>query len=335
MRVFLTGGTGLVGSHVAAMLRREGHEITALVRRDSDVSFLRQLGVRLCVGDLTLAASLTEALRPCESLVHSAALIVAGSSWEVYQRVNVGGTESLFEAAVGAGVKRAVHISTVAVYGGAEVAGRAPVDEEAPLDLPLASGEFYARSKRLADAVASRFQAEREIEVVIVRPALVYGERDRIALPRLARFLRSPVIPLVGGGARALPIVYAGNVAGGIVRAMRSPAAAGRTYNLATDFTISQKDFLRLLAERLGVKPIFVPIPYDAAHGLAWTIERITGALTDRPPFLNRRNVSFMGAGNPFDSRRIRAELGWEPEVDHAEGVRRSVDWYLQGKRAR
>lgn len=328
MKVFLTGGSGLLGSHVAERLMREGHGVRALVRASSDVAFLRSLGVELYTGDITHRDSLRAGLQGCDGLVHAAALVVSGRGWRDYERANVQGTEAVMSAAADAGVRRAVHVSSVAVYGGAEVSRRKHVDEDSPTDGPLPSGEFYGRSKRMAEAVALRFYREGKLEVAAVRPDVIYGERDRVVIPRLARFLNSPVMFLVGSGRAELPLVYAANVAQGIGRALTAGRAPGRVYNLANDFPITQREFFTLIADGLGRRPAFVPIPYSAASLFAALLELTAFVAGNRPPRVSRRHVSFMARGNPFVSARAREELSWAPEVAHAEGVRRTMEWY-------
>lgn len=329
MRILITGATGLLGSHVAERLRTAGADVVALVRNRSDTRHLESIGVELRRGDLTRPESLRSAVRGCTGLVHSAAIIVAGVPWDEYRRVNARATADLLRAAAAAGVARAVHISSVAVYGGAEVAHRAPVDEDDPLDIEQAEGEFYARSKRQADAIAREFQRRGDLEVAVLRPALLYGERDRVVIPRLMKLFKLPVVPLVGRGEAELPLAYAGNAADAVRLALEHSRAAGGTFNLASDFPITQRRLFSLLAWELGRRRLFAPIPRALLAGLARTLEATTGLFTDRPPFLNRRNVSFMGAGNPFDSSRARDLLGWEPRVPHEEAVARSVRWFL------
>lgn len=330
MRVFLTGGTGLLGSHVAEHLVSAGHAVRALVRPGSDARFLRELGAELRAGDVTDKGSLAGAMRECDGLVHAAAVVASGATWESYRRVNVDGTDNVLSAAAEQGVRRAVHVSSVAVYGGAEVVERAPVDEDDDLDAALAPGEHYARSKRAAEEVAWRLHRAGAIEVTALRPSVVYGERDRVVVPLLARYLRSPLVFLVGDGRRNLALVYAGNVAGGIVRALTSHNVAGRVYNLADDFPVTQREFFSALGQRLGLRPILVPFPYELASGAAWSLEQLARLAGSRRPPVSRRHIAFMGKGNPFVSRRARDELGWAPQIDHREGVRRAARWYLE-----
>jgi NADH dehydrogenase len=196
-------------------------------------------------------------------------------------------------------------------------------------DTPLPPGEFYARSKREAEARACRFDRYGLIRVAVVRPAVVYGERDRAFIPRLVSFLDRPVAVTVGLGRGSMPVVYAGNVAGGIVQALTVEDAAGRAYNLANDFPIGQRELFELVARELGRRPILFPVPYALVYGAAWLDEAIRRARGDAAPALSRRRVAFLGGGNPFVSVRAREELGWAPKVDHAEGVRRAIAWHL------
>ena len=327
MRVFLTGATGLVGSHVAERLVRDGHEVKALVRPGAELEFLRSLGAELVSGDITDRDALVEAMSGCDGVVHSAALIVGDVPWEDYRRVNVDGTQHVLEAAAQGGARRAVHVSTVAVYGGSEISRQKRVDEDHPTDGPLPPGEFYGRSKRGAEEVALSFQAEGRLEVTIVRPDVVYGERDRVLIPRLARYLRSPLAFTVGLGHKELPLVYAGNIADAITRALTSPRAPGRVYNLANDFPISQRKFFSLIAARLPGPKLLLPLPYLLAYGAAAAIE-LAARMRSARPATSRRHVAFMGRGNPFVSDRAREELGWEPAVEHVEGVRRAMAWF-------
>ena len=153
MRVFLTGGTGLLGSHLAEHLLQEGHHVRALVRPSSDASFLAGVGAELVEGDVTDPVDrLSAAIQGCTHVVHGAALVYSGGEWEAIAAVNVGGTERVLTAAAQSRVEKAVHISSVAVYGNDEE----KPDEGEPLRHDLADGDYYARSKREAEIKARR-----------------------------------------------------------------------------------------------------------------------------------------------------------------------------------
>lgn len=326
MRVFLTGGTGLLGSHIAERLAGGGHELVALVRPTSDRRFLAGLGARFAEGELLSPEGYRPALRGCDAVVHAAAYVVERAGWEGYRRVNVEGTRAVLEAAASAGVPRALHVSTVAVYGG--VGGvDGPIGEDTPTDRPLPEEDIYARSKRMAEAEAWTLHRAGALDVRVVRPSLNYGERDRIVVPRMARYLRSPVVLLVGRGTNALPLIYAGNMAEGAVLALTRPEASGRAYNLTADFPVTQREFFSGLAAALGFRPRFVPVPYGLARGLGWLVETMPAPASARAG-LNRRRVAFIGRPNPFVADRARRELGWSPSVRPPEAIRRAADWY-------
>ena len=178
MTVLVTGGSGLVGSHVIEALRARGESVRALVRPASR-AVIEQLGAEAVPGDVQDAAVWRAAAHGVRGLVHAAALLQQRASWQEYEAVNVGGTRL---AALAARTARArlVHISSVAVYGG--LANYRPESERRTEDSPfqpIPEHDFYARSKRLAEA-AVREAAEDGLNAVALRPNVIYGERDRL-----------------------------------------------------------------------------------------------------------------------------------------------------------
>jgi nucleoside-diphosphate-sugar epimerase len=326
VRVFLTGGTGGIGSHIAERLRADGHEIVALVRPASDRRFLERLGARLVEGDVCAPERYRGALRGCDAVVHAAAYVVQRARWEEYRRVNVEGTRYVLEAAAAAGVSRALLVSSVSVYGGlTSPDGR--VTEETPTDAPLPDDEVYARSKRMAEEVAWSLHRAGAIDLRVVRPSVNYGDRDRILVPRLARYLSLPVTFLVGRGDNTLPVIYLGNTADGAVLALTRPEASGRAYNLADDFPVTQRAFFEGLARAIGRRPRFLRLPAAAAYALGALFERLPFGLAEQVG-LNRRRIAFLVRPNPFVAERARRELGWAPRVPPEEAIRRAGAWY-------
>ena len=325
MRVFVTGGTGLVGSHVAEQLRASGHAVRALVRERSDVGHLASIEAELVRGDMsTPIAALSDVMRGCDALVHAAALVGARTTREHYVAQNVEGTRAILSAAAAAGIPRAVHVSSVAVYGTIDgIIGEARWQEQ-----EIAARAFYAWSKRAAEIEAWRHHADGRLRITTVRPALIYGERDRHVSARLDRLSRLRVLPLVDGGRHVAPLVYAGNVARGIVAALDRPATVGRAYNLAQDNRIALRVFLRIWSAAAGRSaPSIVPVP----GGLLESASRTVDYLSARVPGVDlpglTRPARLLRADNPYDSSRARIELGWNDVTPVETAIERTVAW--------
>jgi nucleoside-diphosphate-sugar epimerase len=320
MRVFLTGGTGLLGSHLARELRAHGHEVVALHRRSADTLFLEETECELVEGDIRDDAEvLSSLMKGCSHLVHGAALVYAGGQWPRVRPVNVDGTRNVLTAARLAGLQHAVHLSSVAVYGDAPP----HVDEDTPTDSDLPPGDLYARSKREAEEVARGIEKKRGFPVTVLRPAAVYGERDRLMAPALARMLRLPLVPLLGPAHNTLPVVYAGNVSVAIRLALE--AARGRTtWDVGLDHPLTQRELMQGLATGLDLSPRFVTIPAPVVRGAGAVLAGL-GVGTPGAKHLPISRLTHLAlAENPFRSDRIRAELGWNPPHSHEEALDRT-----------
>lgn len=322
--LFLTGGTGLVGSHVAALFRKEGWSVRALVRPASDTRHLERLGCQLVLGDVRRHDTLSGAAQGCRAAVHAAALVAARASWERYRSVNVEGTRNVVAECLRAGCGRLVHVSSVAVYGHPGRRRDLPLDEGSALDTPLRGGDHYERSKRMAEDVVRRACGD-ALEWAILRPAVVMGERDRHFTPRILGLAGSAVLPIPGDGDHPLPVVYAGNVAEACRLAAVRDAAAGRVYNVADDGHLSLR---RLLDEAREGRLLALPVPSRAMDAIGRLVDGLAELVPgDGAGTVNGRRLWFATHPNPFRSRRAREELGWSPRVSPPEGWRRSLAW--------
>ncbi len=323
MRVFLTGGSGLVGSHVAERLRVGGHTVVALQRPTSDTDFLESLGCEIARGDLLAdQPSLTSMMEGCQAVVHSGAVVYGEGSWEEVRAVNVGGTARVLGAAGEAGVTSAVHLSSVAVYGDPP----GPIDEQTPTDCALRSGDRYGRSKREAEVEALSAAREGGFRLTILRPPALYGERDRLFLPKLVRLVRSWIVPVFGSGRTTMAVAYAGNVAAAIEQALTDHRSEG-VFNLTTDFPLTQLDLLEGIAEAVGAVPRFVHLPASLVRAGARVGDRVGVRIPNARDLSLARVVRLSLEDNPYRSDRIREVMGWSPPYTHKEGMARTGAW--------
>ena len=325
MKIFVTGGTGLVGRHVLRALRARGDSVRALARSDAAAADLRAQGAEPVPGDLADAAGLGAAVAGSDAVVHAAATILSGGQWPAWHAANVAGTEAVARAATRAGA-RLVYLSSVAVYGRRTTydGGPGSVDEEFGLDRPLYPNDFYARSKREAEQALWRIAAETGLRAAALRPCVIYGEGDRNFSPRVARLLARGLIPLIGPGDNALSVVYAGNVAAAVIAALDHGEVTG-PFNVANDGAVTQRQFAERLAAGLGVRARWIPIPHTLAWSGALAWDATIGALAGWTGVLSARSsVQFLASRNPYTSARAERVLGWCPVVAPLEAVERT-----------
>ena len=319
MRVFVTGGTGLVGEPIVRRLVSRGDTVHALVRSAAGAGRVRALGAAPVLGTVE-DAKVWDALGEADGIIHSAALVAARTQWQNFFQVNVEGTRLAAVAARRLGV-RLVHVSSVSVYG-RQAADEPPgTRNEAAPSGPLEEHDYYARSKRMAEAMV-RAEVALGLEATILRPCVVYGEGDRLFLPRLAGVARHGWLPRIGSGTAPMAVVHAESVADAAIRALDTPAARNRIYQVTNDGILTNRDFVDALAEGLGRSIRVIPLPEPAAFGFAVAIQAVLrlvgpglypGTLTGA--------VRFWRGGNPYTSERARTELGWTPEVPHRERI--------------
>ncbi|MBM3907299.1 MAG: NAD-dependent epimerase/dehydratase family protein [Gemmatimonadetes bacterium] len=314
----ITGATGLVGSHLATQLLREGWTVRALVRDRARAGWLSAQGVTLHDGDTLDADAFRRAAEGAQFVFHCAAAITPRGGWEAFRAPNIDGTRNAIEAASDVGA-RLLHLSSVAVYG---PDGRyafmhdGGLQELQPLR-PIPEAAWYARSKRESEQLVMRAHEEGRIWATAVRPCVIYGPRDRQFIPRVAAVLGLPLVPRIGAGRAVLSIVHARSVAEVAVRAVTREIAGGRAYNVTNDPPITVNEFYEAAQEGLGRRARWVPIP-------GGVLQRVMGALgaamrtlgVPGSSLLNARSLDFLLADNPFSSERARRELGWVSTVD-------------------
>lgn len=323
MRVFITGATGLIGTHLTGELIEAGHEVVGLCRGGSDTTYLDRVGCEIVRGDIRSDAdTLAPFMEGCDRLVHAAAQVYSGGSWPKVRETNVDGTRHVLTAARLAGVAQVVHVSTVAVYGG--VPG--PKDERVPIDTPIPPGDLYARSKREAEEVVRGIEARRGLPVTVIRPAAVYGERDRLMAPALAGLLRLPFVALLGEGDNTLPVVYAGNVASALRLAVEQ-CEGGETFNVAMDHPLTQRQLFEGLAEGLDKNPRFFSVPEPLVRSVGGFLAHFGVSAPGAKHLPLERVIDLALGENPFPSHRIREALGWTPKHEHGDALRRTGEW--------
>jgi nucleoside-diphosphate-sugar epimerase len=322
----ITGATGFIGGRLAERLLAEGFPVRCLARESSDTSRLDQLDVDLVIGELTSADSLARAVQGCRYVLHCGALVSDWATSEEIAAINVGGTRNLLEACVGAGVRRFVHFSSTDVYGYPNAVG---IDESYST---ARFSNWYAQTKREAEAEVRRVAATGALETVILRPATVYGPGSKDVIGEIARAIEARHMLLIAGGRPVAGLCFIDNLTDATVLALDERAAIGQAFNVSDGLEITWRQLCDDLAEGLGCSKVRWSLPYGLAASIGFVLEhgyrllrRSTGLSSQ--PLLSRQAVQVLGKNQDFSSRKLRETLGWEPRVDYHSGLRATVTW--------
>jgi nucleoside-diphosphate-sugar epimerase len=287
---------------------------------------LEPLDVELASGDLTSAGSLTSATKGCRFVFHCGALVSDWATIEEIKQVNVVGTRNVLQASVAASVERFVHFSTTDVYG---YPGGPGVDES---HASARFGNWYSATKLAAEAEVRGVEKAHSLEVVILRPATVYGPHSEGVVGEMARAIRAGHMLLIDGGRAVAGLSYVDNVVDAAILALRSDAARGQAFNVTDGLDITWRRFLGDVADGLGYPPPRWSLPYGVAYGIAFALEHGYRLLrrTTRlkiAPLLSRQAVHVLGRNQDFSNRRAREVLGWEPRFSYGAGLDATLAW--------
>lgn len=307
MRVLVTGADGFVGRALLPALTKAGHAARAAVR----VPRADSAPDAVAIGDIGPETDWTAALDGIEAVIHLAARVhvmreTATDPLDQFRRVNVEGTRRLATAAA-AGVRRFVFVSSVKVNG--EETAERPFTEA---DIPLPE-DPYGISKWEAEQILGGTASG--METVVLRPPLVYGpgvKGNFLSLLKLCN--RGWPLPL-GAIGNARSLIYVGNLADALVRAVDHPAAAGETFLVSDGEAVSVPELVRRIAAALDRPARLLPVP----PGLL----RAGAALIGRPGAAKRLLGSLV-----VDDQRIRKILAWQPPFTMVEGLRETAAWF-------
>lgn len=235
LHVFLTGGTGFVGRHVARRLVDRGHRVRSLVRQLGGAGALEELGAEVVEGDITRAVALDEALDGCDTVIHLVGIIREKPS-ATFESVHTRGTMRVVEAAQRTKVKRFVHMSALGVHP---------------------EGTAYQRTKFEAEEVVRRSR----IPHVIFRPSIIVGPGGEFVDLLLGLLRRAPMAPVIGDGRYRLQPVDVLDVAAAFVQAAERDDMSDKCYELGGPHKLTYNRMLEILCEEFGIRRRRVHVP--------------------------------------------------------------------------
>jgi dihydroflavonol-4-reductase len=305
MKIFVTGGTGFIGTFFMRTLQKTNHEAVCLVREHSDVRQLQEAGVQMVIGDVTRKSTLIDAMKGCDWVVNLANLF---EFWipdcHKYREVNVEGTRNVMEAALENAVSKVVHVSTLAVYGNTNW----PATEEN--DLGSECYSIYAQTKREGELLVWDFYREKKLPVVMIYPGGVIGPDDPKPAGRYLKKLLEGKLPAQILTKSMFPWVYVGDVAKAILLALEKEGNIGEKYFLAAE-NKTFGDINKLISEVSG-KPIPKLVMPDSMATLGSYVFTGIANLIHKPPLMDMSTdqISLMKHGLEADGSKASGELG-------------------------
>jgi len=319
-RVLVTGANGFVGRYVCRKLIASGFSPIAGIRDLRVWPELQQAITGLnevsLLGDLSANPKLRDSLSGASVVVHLAARVhvmreSARDPLQEFRKVNVIGTKSIALAAVAAGVRRLIFVSTVKVHG--ESTSGNPFCE----DTPSNPEDPYAISKWEGEEALRAVAAESGLEVVIVRPPLVYGPGVRGNLLRLIRLVNLDLPLPWPKGANCRSMIGVDNLADLLVRCVDHPQAAGQSFLVKDSEDVSTRELMTRLARFLSRPLRLFPAPEP--------LIRLAAILALKQEIVSRLLDSLV-----IDSGRAQQLLEWAPPLTLDEGLATTARWYQE-----
>jgi UDP-glucose 4-epimerase len=320
-KVLITGATGAIGPRVVHAAHQAGYQVRAF-SFDASTEGMFPQNVEVLVGDVTDRAAVRSAMQNVDAVVHLAALLhIVNPSPELsekYERINVGGTARVIEAAIEANVRRVILFSTIAVYGQAD--GQVLHEQS-----PTRPETYYARTKLAAEKIVlDAKNADGQPLGTVLRLAAVYGSRIKGNYERLTHALaRHRFIP-IGNGLNRRTLVYDKDVARAAVLAVSHPAAAGRVFNVTDGEFHALNEIISSICAALGRKPPRLSLPVGPMHVLVGLLEQGSRAMGIKTP-ITREMIDKYTEDIAVDGSLIQKELGFMRQYDLKTGWEETI----------
>lgn len=306
MKIFITGATGFIGTHVVRRLAQTQHKMFCLARKTSDVTHLKELGATIIPGDVNDKNSILEGMRDCDWVVNLANLY---SFWEpdrkIYTKVNIEGTRNVMECALEKGISKVVHISTAGIYG---KPADCPFTEDSTVG-PVQFSEYF-RTKYEGDLIAWELYEKKKLPLVMVYPGAVLGPGDPKATGKYIKDLMDRKLPATVFNDSIMTFVHVRDVAETIVRATEKENNIGEKY-LVGKYQLTFGEINQMVSEISGVPLPKISLPSFLVMVNAKLLTFLAN-LIKKPPIwgMSVDQMRVMKESFRFDGSKAERKLG-------------------------
>ncbi len=323
MKALVTGGTGFIGSHLVDELLRRGYDIRCIVRDTSNLKWLDGKNVEILKGSLFDTDFLKKAIKDVDYVYHIAG-VTKGKNYQDYYRGNVETTRNLLNACLeNQRLKKFILASSLAAVGPGDDA--IPVDETREYK-PITS---YGKSKAEAEKLALSFKDK--LPITIVRPPSVYGPRDTYTF-ELFKYVKFGFLPAVLPDEQILSLVYVSDLVDGFILAGESDEATGKVYFISDERIYTWKEIETAVLKAIDKKVIRLKIPPMILYSVSFVSELVFKLQGKASP-LNLEKIKDIRQKNWACSiEKAKKELGYKPKVSLEDGMRLTINWYVENK---
>lgn len=307
--VLVTGATGFLGSHIAEVLAQRGFTVRCTVRPSSSLKWLENLNIEKANVNFNDEASLQKACEGVDVVVHNAGITRAKTDAEFFE-VNRDATERLAKAAIKARVSRFIFISSLEARG--------------PDGFTTAISS-YGKSKLEAERLLTNLQ--NDIEIILLRPAGVYGPRDTDLLT-LFQIAKYGLLTVPATNGRLQP-VHGRDVAEAVLASIQGKAQLG-PFEIAEANTYSWQDMASTLEIAMNKKLRVIKIPREVFLGAGYASETVSKLLNQAPKLDRRRAKSLAYYTYTCNTQPFKEAFDWQARISLQDGLKETAEWYKQ-----
>jgi len=337
-KVLLTGASGFIGSHIANRFSQANIPLKCLVRKSSDTSFLKTLKVELFWGDICNIETLRSALDDVDFVIHTAGKASDWGRREDFYLSNVLGSMNILKACKASNIKNIIITGSISSYG--EENCLIPKSEDSPsnshypyfLDVIFPSPmNFYRDSKAILTLRASKFAEENQLNLTVLEPAWVYGEREfSTGFFAYLKAVQEGMNYAPGCRSNNFHLIYAGDLAEAYLLAYQKKLQGVNRIIIGNPQPEKMQHIYSLFCQAVRLKPPKL-LPKPLVYPLALGMELLAILMSkEQPPLLTRSRVNMMYDNIEYSVRKAKELLGFEAKTALIDGIRRTVDWYVQ-----
>ena len=338
--VIITGATGFVGSHITEYFLKKKVEVGCIARKSSDLSAIKGLPVEINICDISDLIGITKATKGYDCVIHNCAKACDWGDYQDFYNTNVEGTLNVLQACKVNGITNVVLTGSISVYG--EENWEKVKDESFPYNshykyfldsvFPCAMN-YYRDTKAIAQEKAINYARENNLNLTVINPVWVYGEREfNTGFYDYTKTASSGIMLFPGSSKNNFHVIYAKDLARFFYLTYKKQLKGVNVFIAGNEKVEKMDKIFGLFCKEAGVKKPY-NIPKVLVYPLAFLLELLyTFFESKKPPLLTRGRVNMFYDNIEYSVKKAEEILGFKNEYSLEEGIRKTIQWYKKEK---